>query len=202
MGRVESCSEEVDCIVVGAGWTGLATAAALRAFGVRRLLLLEAGDAPGAFWSTTYDRICLHTPWHALPCDGGEAYFDLPMFKSRDEVCAYLRSYHARHKLEGISRFCHRLRRVEQISEGRWRLYVESPDGPQQFECRALALCVSKLRVPHEPELPGRDRFGGRCLHSSDFRSGKAFAGARAVVAGSGNSGKSVDSFFIRATIF
>ena len=178
-----------ECIVVGAGWTGLATAAALRSFSVKDFLLLEAGDAPGEFWRrSTYDRIKLHTAWHGLPCDGGAALFDYPMFKTGDEVVRYLTSYHDRHHLHAHSRFGHRVQRVQQVRQGLWRLYVETNDGVKLLECRHLALCVSKLRRPFEPHLAGRETFLGRCLHSSDFRCGSAFCGKRVVVAGSGNS--------------
>ena len=68
-GSTDVDPEVFDAIVVGAGWTGLATAAALRAFGVHRYVLLEAGEEVGSFWRCfTYDRIKLHTPWHGLPC--------------------------------------------------------------------------------------------------------------------------------------
>ena len=48
-------AEVVDCVVVGAGWTGLATAAALRAFGVRNFILLEATR-----WRTRHSGHALH----------------------------------------------------------------------------------------------------------------------------------------------
>ena len=179
----------VEVVVVGAGWTGLATAAALRAFGVRDFILLESGGAPGAFWSETYDRIRLHTAWHGMPCDGGEAYFDFPMFKGRDDVLCYLKRYHTRHELQQHSRFQHRLVHAEQVREGLWRLDVDTPEGPCQYECRHLALCVSKLRHPYEPPLFGRHAHGAPlCIHSSQFRNGAEFQGRRVLVVGSGNS--------------
>ena len=64
--------ESFDVVVVGAGWTGLSTAAALRAFGVSNFVLLESPAR--AFWrGMCYDRIKLHTAWHGLPCDGALA---------------------------------------------------------------------------------------------------------------------------------
>ena len=162
--------------------------------------------APGAFWSKTYDRILLNTAWHGLPCDGGAALFDFSMYKSRDDVVRYLRSYHERHQLQPFSRFAHRVCRIEHVTttgvdrHGRrertvhelWRLHVDTPDGPCCIECHHLALCVSKQRCPHEPPLVGRDTFHGRCLHSGHFRSGADHRGKRVLVVGSGNSGSEI----------
>ena len=180
----------LDCVVVGAGWTGLATAAALRAYGMRRFLLIEAGASVGSFWERcTYDRIKLHTPWHGLPCDGGMSHFDYPMFKPRAAVLRYLRAYHALHGLEPHTRLGERLVSIERVSEGQWLLHVESAShGRRALSCRAVALCTSKLRQPTEPCLPGRDSFHGQVLHSSAYRNGRALAGRRVLVAGSGNS--------------
>jgi cation diffusion facilitator CzcD-associated flavoprotein CzcO len=41
---------------------------------------------------------------------------------------------------------------------------------------------------PHIPEIPGRDRFGGRVLHSVEYRRPDGFKGLRVLVAGAGNS--------------
>ncbi|KAL1510315.1 hypothetical protein AB1Y20_006635 [Prymnesium parvum] len=187
----ENCEEDsppLSCIVVGAGWTGLATAAALRAFGVRDFVILESGNSPGSFWSQTYDRIRLHTPWHGLPCDGGEALFDFSMFKTREQVIKYLSNYHTRHSLHEHSLFGHRVRVAEPTPDGLWRVHVDTPCGPRALLCRRLAMCTSKLRRPYEPKLAGREAFP-RCLHSSAFKSGADFRGARVLVVGCGNSG-------------
>jgi cation diffusion facilitator CzcD-associated flavoprotein CzcO len=53
---VQSC----DAIVIGAGPAGLATAAALRAWGLNATIL-EKSDAVGAVWRRHYDRLHLHT---------------------------------------------------------------------------------------------------------------------------------------------
>jgi cation diffusion facilitator CzcD-associated flavoprotein CzcO len=63
---------ELDALVIGAGFAGLATAARLRRRGVACFTLLEQGPDVGQFWRTNYDRIHLHSPFHDPPDDGGE----------------------------------------------------------------------------------------------------------------------------------
>jgi cation diffusion facilitator CzcD-associated flavoprotein CzcO len=41
---------------------------------------------------------------------------------------------------------------------------------------------------PHVPEIPGRERFGGRIIHSVEYRRPDAFKGQRVLVVGVGNS--------------
>ena len=65
-------NEAFDAVVIGGGFGGLATAAALRRYGVPEVVLLEGGERYGTFWETNYDRISLHTAWHSLPDDGGD----------------------------------------------------------------------------------------------------------------------------------
>lgn len=43
-------------------------------------------------------------------------------------------------------------------------------------------------RAPYTPDLPGRDVFGGRQLHTVNYRGPEEFAGQRVVVVGGGNS--------------
>src|SRR5689334_546518 len=95
-----SCAamQELDAVVIGSGFAGLGTGAALRAAGVRRFAILEQGEDVGHFWSKVYDRLHLHTAWHDLPHDAG-AFRRYPMFKSRDDLVRYFREYAKLHDL-------------------------------------------------------------------------------------------------------
>jgi cation diffusion facilitator CzcD-associated flavoprotein CzcO len=46
--------------------------------------------------------------------------------------------------------------------------------------------------IPRMPALPGLDSFAGEVMHSTDFTSGVDYAGKRAIVIGTGNSGHDV----------
>lgn len=184
----EAKAIELDCVVIGAGWTGLATAAALRAYGVRSFVLLEAGPSVAAWWRGNYDRIRLHTPFHGLPCDDGAALYDYPMFKSKRLVLDYLQEYYDLHKLQEFTHFGQRVAHVANVGRRDWLIDVEAERGPKRYRCKFVAVCTSKLRRPYIPDIPGRESFAGRILHSREYRSGRAFVGQDVLVAGSGNS--------------
>ncbi len=111
---------ELDAAVIGAGFAGLGAGAALRQAGVQRFALIEQGGDVGHFWSKTYDRIHLHSPWHDLPNDGG-LIRRYPKFKSRDELIRYFGEYADRFDLRRSIRFNERVAQVKREGE-RWRL--------------------------------------------------------------------------------
>ncbi len=177
-----------DVVVIGAGFAGLGTGAALRARGVRRFVILEQGGGVGHFWTRTYDRLHLHSAFHDMPNDGGlRARY--PVFLSRDELVDYFRGYAESHGLAEHFRFGTRVARVKRIdpagNDGQaWDL--DTSKG--RLYARYVAVATAMNRVPKSPRIPGRERFLGRVLHSAEYRNAAPFAGRSVLVVGSGNS--------------
>jgi cation diffusion facilitator CzcD-associated flavoprotein CzcO len=170
-----------DTLVVGAGPAGLAVAACLKAAG-RESVVLEQTDRVGASWHGHYHRLHLHTP------KGGSSLPFLPFprtaprYPSRLEVVEYLNSY-ARHC--GIEpRFGQRVVHVRQEG-GAWRVQTADAD----YSARNVVVASGYNREPIGPAWPGQERYRGRVLHSSEYRSGQPFAGQDVLVVGFGNSG-------------
>lgn len=181
-------ADAFDVIVIGAGFAGLATAAALRASGVRSFAVLEQGEGVGHFWTKTYDRIHLHSADHDLPQDGGTRR-GLPRHLSRDALLGYFRAYAAHHGLAPHLRFGTRVERLTRVPpdvhDGRgWRF--DTPSG--SFFSRYAVVATAVNRVPKEVVIPDAESFRGRRLHSAAYRNGAAFRGRRVLVVGSGNS--------------
>jgi indole-3-pyruvate monooxygenase len=55
--------QNVDVIVIGAGFCGLSAAAALKAYNVKDFIVLEGGKSCGDFWDRGHDQLQMHTPW-------------------------------------------------------------------------------------------------------------------------------------------
>ena len=192
-------SEEFEVVVVGAGFCGVALAAALEHFGVS-FVLLEAGPSAGAGFGGHYDRLHLHTPRHRLLHDGDlEQRGNFPMYKSKDDVVRYLNAYCELHGLaEGQQlRFNSPVKQVASAppTDG-WRTgwEVTTADGGV-FRAKAVAMCTGAAREPHLPQLPGEVEFkaaGGELLHSRHYTTGERFRGKRVAVVGSGNSGAEI----------
>jgi putative flavoprotein involved in K+ transport len=173
-----------EVVVVGAGASGLAVAAALKRRGGEPVVL-ERDETVGATWERRYDRLHLHMvrrfsglPYHPLPRT-------LPRYVSKDEYARYLSGYASRLGLD-----VRRGRPVERIrrDDGGW--IVEA--GGEPIRARAVVVATGRHNVPRLPDWPGSQAFQGRLLHSVDYRSGREFSGKRVLVVGLGNSGAEI----------
>ncbi|SCK47932.1 Predicted flavoprotein involved in K+ transport [Streptomyces sp. SceaMP-e96] len=70
--------------------------------------------------------------------------------------------------------------------EGGRRLLVETSEG--DYAARALINATGTWDRPFWPRIPGQEVFGGRQLHSAQYRGPEAFRAARVVVVGGGTS--------------
>jgi cation diffusion facilitator CzcD-associated flavoprotein CzcO len=170
-----------DAIIIGAGPAGLATAAALKARGLRPTIL-EKSSAVGAVWRRHYDRLHLHTdrarsglPGLAMP----KAYGRYP---SRAQVVEYLEAYAVKFALEPVfNASVHALQR----EGGMWRA-----DAGENSQAAPIAVIATGWAdFPHSPTWPGMETFGGAILHSSAYRNPAPFTDKRVLVVGFGNSG-------------
>ncbi|MFF7335793.1 flavin-containing monooxygenase [Streptomyces sp. NPDC008163] len=180
-------TEDRPVYVIGGGPGGLAAAAALRARGVRAVVLEKSGSV-GASWRGHYDRLHLHTTrrWSALP--------GLPMprkfgrWVARDNVVRYLEKYAEHHELEVITGV--EVSRVDRAADGTgWRL---SASGGRELTGRAVVVATGFNHTPRLPDWPGRETFTGDLLHASDYRSPAPYAGKDVLVVGVGNTGAEI----------
>ncbi|MFI0261208.1 flavin-containing monooxygenase [Streptomyces sp. NPDC017056] len=172
--------------VVGGGPGGLATAAALGAYGVRAVIL-EKADAVGASWRGHYDRLRLHTtrrlsglPGLAIPRAYGR-------WVARDDVVRYLEEYAEHHRLEvatGVE-----VRRIDRTADGGWVLHA---NGGRELAARTVVIATGYNHTPHLPAWPGRDSYPGQLLHAGDYRNPGPYAGKDVLVVGTGNTGAEI----------
>ncbi|CAM5581388.1 flavin-containing monooxygenase [Streptomyces microflavus] len=174
--------EHADLIVIGAGQSGLATAALAPRHGFARVLVLESAQEPGGAWPRYYDSLTLFSParYSALP--GMRFPGDPDRYPRRDDVVDYLRAYAER--LPASIRTSTTVTSVTR-QESVWR--VRSEDG-REFTAAAVVAATGDYSTPFLPDIPGRSEFGGRVLHAADYRSPHVFAGQRVIVVGGGNS--------------
>ncbi|MCX4447585.1 NAD(P)/FAD-dependent oxidoreductase [Streptomyces sp. NBC_01789] len=180
-------TEDRPVYVIGGGPGGLAAAAALRARGVRAVVLEKSGSV-GASWRGHYDRLHLHTTrrWSALP--------GLPMprkfgrWVARDNVVRYLEKYAEHHELEVITGV--EVSRIDRAADGTgWRL---SASRGRELTGRAVVVATGFNHTPRLPDWPGRETFTGELLHASEYRSPAPYAGKDVLVVGVGNTGAEI----------
>ncbi|MCF3145045.1 NAD(P)-binding domain-containing protein [Streptomyces platensis] len=198
----------VEVVVVGAGQAGLAAAFHLRRIGYRPdrdFVVLDHSPRPGGAWqfrwpTLTYDKV---HGMHALP--GMELTGADPRRPSSEVIGGYFDSYERAFGLR-----VHRPVSVLSVREGgtdpswagpswtgpswkesagapgRGRLLVETSEG--DYAARALINATGTWDRPFWPRFPGQEIFGGRQLHSAQYRGPQDFRAARAVVVGGGTS--------------
>jgi cation diffusion facilitator CzcD-associated flavoprotein CzcO len=181
-----STAERHPVVVVGGGPAGLATSAELRRRGIDHVVL-ERGDTVGHSWANLYDSLTLHTGKHlsALP----RMPFDrrVPLFPSRDEFVAYLHRY-----VEVLELPIETGRNVTGIERQTDEWLVRTDRG--DLAARDVVIATGIIASPRVPDIPGRDRFRGRVMHSVEYRRPEGFAGRRVLVVGVGNSGGEIGS--------
>ncbi|MFJ8190947.1 flavin-containing monooxygenase [Streptomyces sp. NPDC096094] len=173
--------------VIGAGPGGLAVAHALRARGLRAVVL-ERADHVGASWRRHYDRLRLHTTRRLSALPGLPMPRRFGRWVARDDVVRYLEKYAEHHKLEivtGVEVF-----RVERAPDGAgWLLHAS---GGRELTGAAVVVATGYNHTPRLPDWPGRDTYTGEVRHAAEYRNAAPYAGRDVLVVGVGNTGAEI----------
>lgn len=184
--------QQVDVLVVGGGQAALAAGYYLQRARRRgstdlTFALLDAGEQPGGAWTGGWNTLQLFSPasfssltgW-PMPAWTGEGN------PSAEHVRGYLAAYEDRYQLP-----VHRpvsARTVTLIVGGGFEVVTDVG----VWRCRVLVNATGAWGRPFWPTYPGMAGFGGRQLHTVDYRRAAAFEGETVLVVGGGNSGAQV----------
>ncbi|WP_419995823.1 flavin-containing monooxygenase [Streptomyces boninensis] len=171
--------------VIGAGPGGLATAAALKARGVRPVVL-EKSASVGASWRGHYDRLRLHTTRALSGLPGLPIPRKYGRWVARDDVVRYLEAYTEHHQLEIITGV--EVNRVERHDD-HWRLHAT---GGRELTGRAVIVATGYNHTPHLPDWPGRESYDGELQHAAHYRNSGPYHGKDVLVVGTGNTGTEI----------
>ncbi|MFC8871595.1 flavin-containing monooxygenase [Streptomyces sp. NPDC057148] len=173
--------------VIGAGPGGLAVAHALRARGVRAVVL-ERADHVGASWRRHYDRLRLHTTRRLSALPGLPMPRRFGRWVARDDVVRYLEKYAEVHQLEivtGVEVF-----RVERAPDSAgWTLHAS---GGRELTGAAVVVATGYNHTPRVPDWPGRQTYTGEFRHAAEYRNAAPYAGRDVLVVGVGNTGAEI----------
>ncbi|MFI8105974.1 flavin-containing monooxygenase [Streptomyces sp. NPDC086023] len=184
---LENHTEPRPVYVIGAGPGGLAAAAALRARGVRAVVV-EKSDAVGASWRRHYDRLRLHTTRRLSALPGLAMPRRFGRWVARDNVVRYLEKYAEHHELELVTGV--EVTRVERAGDGAgWVLHAT---GGRELAASAVVVATGFNHTPRLPDWPGADTFTGKLLHASEYRNPGPYEGLDVLVVGVGNTGAEI----------
>ncbi|MBN0044964.1 NAD(P)/FAD-dependent oxidoreductase [Streptomyces actuosus] len=173
--------------VIGGGPGGLAVAYALRARGIRAVVL-EKSDRVGASWRGHYDRLHLHTTRRLSALPGLPIPRRFGRWVSRDDVVRYLEKYAEHHELEIVTGV--EVTRVDRAPDGTgWLLHAT---GGRELTGAAVVVATGHNHTPRVPDWPGRTAYTGEFLHASGYRNAQPYAGRDVLVVGAGNTGAEI----------
>ncbi|MDX3309649.1 flavin-containing monooxygenase [Streptomyces sp. NPDC054884] len=173
--------------VIGGGPGGLATAYALRAQGIRAVVV-EKADGVGASWRRHYDRLHLHTTRRLSALPGLAIPRRFGRWVARGDLVRYLEKYAEVHELEIVTGV--EVSRVERTPDGTgWLLRAT---GGRELVGSAVVVATGYNHTPHLPRWPGLEAYTGDLTHAADYRSGKEYAGRDVLVVGVGNTGAEI----------
>ncbi|KKD07009.1 flavin-containing monooxygenase [Streptomyces sp. WM6386] len=173
--------------VIGGGPGGLAVAHALRAQGIRAVVL-EKSDRVGASWRRHYDRLHLHTTRRLSALPGLAMPRRFGRWVSRDDVVRYLEKYAEHHELEIVTGV--EVSRVERSPDGTgWLLHAT---GGRELTGAAVVVATGYNHTPLVPDWAGLSSYPGEVVHAADYRNPKPYAGRDVLVVGVGNTGAEI----------
>jgi cation diffusion facilitator CzcD-associated flavoprotein CzcO len=190
--RFKFANRDPQVLIVGGGQAGLTLGARLGQIGVDALII-EANERIGDNWRARYHSLALHNEvWsNHLP------YLPFPptwpTFLPKDKLAGWLEAYAQFMELNVWTST--RLTSADYDQDRKvWTARMRQGDGSERTVTTThLVMATGTVAgAPVVPELPGLSDFAGKVLHSSEFTTGQPYAGKRAIVIGTGNSGHDV----------
>lgn len=195
--------------VVGAGASGLAATKALTARGID-VVAFEQNAHLGGLWrfdptpgshSSAYRSLRARTRKSSMEFSDFPMPTDYPEYPSASQVAAYLEAYAERFSLLPSIRFNTRVINIAQCGAF-WSVTTEAADRTTSTEYfSAVAVSNGAYWCPLLPDIDGLAHFGGRVMHSHDYKDPEQFADKKVLVVGMGVSGIEISSELANANV-
>src|SRR5215813_4411156 len=177
-------------LVIGGGQSGLCIAARLKQLGVDTLIV-DRMQRIGDNWRKRYHALTLHNqvqvnhlPYMLFPPSW-------PTYIPKDKLANWFESYVDGMELNFWTETEFEGGRYDE-KEGRWTVTLRRSGEERIMRPRHVVLATGVSGIPNIPEISGLKDFAGKVVHSSRYDDGENWAGKRALVIGTGNSGHDI----------
>jgi cation diffusion facilitator CzcD-associated flavoprotein CzcO len=173
--------------IIGAGFSGVGMAIALRRAGITDITLFERATTIGGVWA--------HNTYPGAACDVPSYVYSFSFAQRRDwsrpcspqaEVQGYLHEVAAAHGVLDDVVFGTEITRAE-WDAGACTWTLSTREGTA-LEVDILIPACGQLTRPQTPDIPGVERFAGPTFHSAEWDHDEPLAGRRVAVIGTGAS--------------
>ncbi|CAL5397040.1 unnamed protein product [Camellia sinensis] len=179
-------------VIVGAGPSGLASAACLKQKGVPTLILERANCIASLWQQKTYDRLRLHLPKQFCELPLMPFPTNFPTYPSKQQFIAYLEAYAQSFNLEPVFNKTVVSANFDNGC-GFWRVRAQGLKMEEtEYVCQWLVVATGENAEEVVPEIEGMSEFVGQIVHTSSYKTGESFCGKKVLVVGCGNSGMEV----------
>ncbi|KAJ4005727.1 hypothetical protein NW752_011055 [Fusarium irregulare] len=183
---------ETDVLIIGAGNSGAALAARLKALGVNSVMVERHADV-GDNWALRCDCMKFHIPTPAcdMPYMSYQDRFRGEHLLSKDELADHLRNYVDAFHLNVITSV-KIVSTVYDKSTKRWTVKMKTPASNFTVTAKHIVQATGIVsQKPYVPALPDTHLFRGLSIHSSEYKNGQTLVdqGVKSVlVIGSANT--------------
>ena len=178
---------ELDVAIIGAGFSGLCMAIALKKAGTQTFRVFEKADDLGGTWrDNRYPGCACDVPSHLYSFSFEQNPDWSRSYSPQPEIWRYMKQCADKYGIGSHLRF------GTAVTEARfdetnhfWRITLASGE---TITARALVSGVGALHLPAFPKIKGLENFAGRAFHSSEWDETADLTGQRVGVIGTGAS--------------
>ncbi|GMP91230.1 hypothetical protein CsSME_00042011 [Camellia sinensis var. sinensis] len=180
-------------IIVGAGPSGLATAACLNRLSIQNIVL-EREDCFASLWKKkSYDRLHLHLAKQYCELPHMSYPKNSPTYVSKKQFIQYLDDYVAHFNISPMYNRPVVSADYDEVSQ-KWKVKVRNmvSDEVEEYSGKFMVVATGETSDEFIPEVEGLRNFTGEVIHSTLYKCGDKYRDKRVLVVGSGNSGMEI----------
>lgn len=185
--------QPVTTIIVGAGPSGLSTAACLSRLSLP-YIILEREDCFASVWKKySYDRLHLHLAKQYCELPLMQFPGAYPTYVSRNEFLRYLDEYVSRFQISPLYKRCVESAEYD-INDESWKVKARNlgSDEVEVYCGKFLVVATGETCDAFVPVVQGLSSFPGEVIHSTRYKNGKEYKDKSVLVVGAGNSGMEI----------